>query len=136
MMAMETGAPRLEMIQARLMQCLYLLSSSRANQCWYTFGTTVHLIMALGLHRRKHSRAADVPGAYIEIECQKRVFWSAYIVDRYLSVILGRPRTLNDEDIDQELPDEINDEDMTPNGPRPTRSFGDCTESASIHHAK
>jgi hypothetical protein len=33
-----------------------------------------------------------------------------YILDKYLSIMFGRPRLLHDEDIDQELPDETNDE--------------------------
>lgn len=40
-----------------------------------------------------------------DIDCRKRVFWSAYTLDRYLSVILGRPRIFRDEDIDQSLPE-------------------------------
>jgi hypothetical protein len=35
MSSLESGPPRLETIQARLGQCLYLLSSSRANECWF-----------------------------------------------------------------------------------------------------
>ena len=37
----------------------------------------------------------------ITIECTKRVFWTAYTLDSYLSSSLGRPKALNDDDIDQ-----------------------------------
>lgn len=48
----------------------------------------------------------------LELELRKRIFWSVYTLDKYLSIMFGRPRLLHDEDIDQELPDEINDEDL------------------------
>ena len=85
------------------MQCLFLLSHSRINHCWSLFGTTAHLMLALGIHRKSrvenHSQVD-----YIDLECRKRTFWCAYNLDTYLSAALGRPRTFHDEDVDQELP--------------------------------
>ncbi|OKL55659.1 hypothetical protein UA08_08983 [Talaromyces atroroseus] len=112
MMSIETGPPALETIQVRLGICLFLLSSSRANQCWYMFGTTMQLVTALGLHRRQLSKMTRGGPAYVDQELRKRIFWSAYTLDKYLSVMFGRPRLLSDEDIDQDFPDEVNDEDM------------------------
>lgn len=85
------------------MQCLFLLSHSRINHCWSLFGTTAHLMLALGIHRKSR---VDTSGNvdYIDLECRKRTFWCAYNLDTYLSAALGRPRTFHDEDIDQELP--------------------------------
>jgi hypothetical protein len=40
----------------------------------------------------------------IILECRKRVFWVAYVMDRYLSAVLGRPMLIQDEDIDQVCP--------------------------------
>ena len=96
----ETGEIRLTIVQTRLCQCFYLLSQSRVNHCWGLFGTTAHLILALGIHRKRRletSTGVDL----IELECRKRVFWSAYGLDSYLSASLGRPRTFHDDDIDQ-----------------------------------
>lgn len=91
---------RLASVQARLVQCYYLLAQSRINQCWSLFGTTAHLALAIGLNR---SRCGDRPGQvdYIELECQRRTFWSAYVLDKFMSAALGRPMTLRDPDIDQ-----------------------------------
>ncbi len=96
----ETGEIRLTSVQARLCQCFYLLSESRINHCWSLFGTTAHLLLALGLHRR---RKRDSSNSYdmIDTECRKRVFWATYTLDNYLSAALGRPRTFHDDDIDQ-----------------------------------
>ncbi|KAH7383158.1 fungal-specific transcription factor domain protein [Cadophora sp. MPI-SDFR-AT-0126] len=132
MMSMQTGPPRLEMIQARMVQCLYLISSSRANQCLHTLGDVMYLVLATGLHRKRPKPVANI--SYIEQECQKRIFWSVYMLERYLCVMLGRPKTLHDEDIDQIFPDEINDEDMTAEGPIEGRRSKDCVITASILH--
>jgi hypothetical protein len=130
----EPGPPRLESVQARLAMCLYLLSTFRINECWYTFGMTALIVMAIGLHRKTNS-----PGKFglIDQECRKRAFWSAYILDRYLSVMKGRPSIFRDEDIDQEHPVNVNDEDMVFTDSKliaylPLRG----QLEASIHHVK
>lgn len=96
----ETGRIQLTSIQARLLQCLYLLSRSRINQCWSTFGIIVNLSVALGLNR-KQSHEVGGETDVVQIEGRKRTFWSAYILDKYLSCSLGRPQMFHDEDIDQ-----------------------------------
>ncbi|KAH7155972.1 fungal-specific transcription factor domain-containing protein [Dactylonectria macrodidyma] len=106
----EQGAVRLASVQARLCQCLWLLSQSRINHCWSLFGTVARLAIALGLHRNRHSSSDSM--TRLEIECRRRTFWSAYSLDNYLSMALGRPRTFNDKDIDQELPDSVDDDDI------------------------
>lgn len=104
----ERGQPKLESCQARLTMCLYLVSTFRLNECWYRFGMTALIIQALGLHIKKPSMVLDLA----ELECRKRVFWSAYILDRYLSVMKGRPRVFRDEDINQEYPANVCDDDL------------------------
>ncbi|KAH6669821.1 fungal-specific transcription factor domain-containing protein [Halenospora varia] len=105
----EPGPPTLESVQVRLALCLYLLSTSRINECWYTFGVTTFIVMALGLHRN-NSQYNSI--GLIESECRKRAFWSSYTLDRYLSVMKGRPRIFRDNDIDQEYPANVSDSDM------------------------
>ncbi|CAI6336210.1 unnamed protein product [Periconia digitata] len=131
----ETGYPTLESAQARLIQVLYLLTSCRMNQAWYTFGHTLLIISTLGLHRREHRRGRVSPRNFIEEQCRKRTFWVAYTLDKYLGVVFGRPRHYHDDDIDQDLPDPVNDEDMTVNGPRNIVT-DDCHINSLIYHAK
>lgn len=136
----EAGFPRLESAQARLIQVLYLLQTSRMNKGWYTFGSAFHVTLSLGMHRRRDQRR-DLPIArdhsdYISLQCCKRTFWVAYIIDRYLSVVFGRPRLYQDEDIDQDFPDQINDEDMTPQGPSLPEEPDDCYIDGLIMHAR
>ncbi|KAL4922880.1 hypothetical protein BDW62DRAFT_207531 [Aspergillus aurantiobrunneus] len=134
MLSMEFGPPCLETVQARLGQCLYLLSSSRANECWYTFGTAVQLVTAIGLHRRCAPKLSKKGITYLERELRKRILWSAYTLDKYLNVIFGRPRLLHDGDIDQELPDEVSDEDILQDDPAMRLGTADSMMIASVLH--
>ncbi|KAL4961604.1 Zn(II)2Cys6 transcription factor [Aspergillus stella-maris] len=85
----EVGFPVVESAQARLLQALYLLQMTRMNKAYYTVRNACHVI----------------------------ILWTAYIIDRYISVVLGRPRILHDDEVDQDFPDELNDEDMDHHGP-------------------
>ncbi|KAF4764502.1 hypothetical protein N7455_009664 [Penicillium solitum] len=136
----EMGFPRLESAQARLIQVLYLLQTARMNKGWYTFGNAFHITLSLGMHRRRDQKRnfpfTSKRQNYITSECYKRTFWVAYIIDKYLSVVFGRPRLYQDGDIDQNFPDNINDEDMTPQGPYISDDPADCYIDALIFHAK
>ncbi|ESZ90141.1 hypothetical protein SBOR_9479 [Sclerotinia borealis F-4128] len=107
----ETGPPQLASVQARLLQCYYLLSRGRINQCWSTFGTVVNLIFVLGIHR-KHSQEGIIN--LVDIECQKRVFWAAFTLDKFLSHALDdRPQLIELDNTDQDMPKLVNDRQLT-----------------------
>ncbi|KAH7043792.1 fungal-specific transcription factor domain-containing protein [Macrophomina phaseolina] len=129
----ETGPATLESVQARFAQVHYLLSTARSNQAWFAFGTTVQLAMALGLHRRRS--LGDKNESLIVRECQRRLFWSMYTTDRYMSVMFGRPRWIQDDDISQEYPLSVNDEDLKANE-IVTPAQNDCLEDAAVFHSK
>lgn len=131
----ERGRARLESVQARLALCLFLLHTSRPNQAWYHFGTTIQLVMALGLHRAT-AGPANQPQDFVVRECRKRAFWAASTLDTYLSVVLGRPPLIHLDDVDQKLPDAVEDEELTSNGVVAERAMKDSIIKASILHAQ
>ncbi|KAK8118186.1 uncharacterized protein PG998_006467, partial [Apiospora kogelbergensis] len=113
----EVGPPCLESTQARLVQVLYLLQTSRMNKAWYLLGATWQIGAALELHRKQSCRRGSYPPDYVTLQGHRRTFWVTYTIDAYLSVVLGRPRHIHDDDVDQELPAAIDDEDVGPKGP-------------------
>lgn len=118
----DVGPPCLESAQARLLQVLYLLQTARMNKAWCSLGSAWHIMAAMELHRRqgrKHCSSAASSIDYIALQGQRRTFWVAYTIDVYLSVVLGRPRHIHDDDVDQSLPDAVRDENMAPAGPLP-----------------
>ncbi|KAF2445783.1 hypothetical protein P171DRAFT_386601, partial [Karstenula rhodostoma CBS 690.94] len=133
----ERGSVRLASVQARLGQCFYLLTQSRINHCWSLFGTMAHLAFAIGLNRgRSCSPSSSID--FIELESRRRLFWVAYVLDKYLAAALGRPRTFKDEDIDQELPTLVNDADLTSHSitPSPSLGYSMPVMMAAIEHIK
>jgi hypothetical protein len=72
----------------------------------------------------------------IDVECRKRVFWAAYTLDNYLSAALGRPRTFHDEDIDQEMPSLVSDEEITSSRIITTPSKSQSIMLAPMYHAR
>ncbi|CZR52429.1 uncharacterized protein PAC_02306 [Phialocephala subalpina] len=128
----EDGAPTIESVQARLIQCHYLLSSSRPNQAWFTFGTAVQLTLALGLYQKRTVLECTSP---ITRECQRRLFWAIYTSDKYISIAIGRPTLIQEQLISQDLPEPVNDEDLTSTAILMSGET-DCMMDAPILHAQ
>ncbi|RAK95927.1 uncharacterized protein BO80DRAFT_246588 [Aspergillus ibericus CBS 121593] len=133
LLSLEMGAPSLASVQARFLMVLYLLSSSRAQKAWFTFGTAVQLMMALGLHSSRARINHDKDEDLVQRECQRRLVWCSYTLDKYMSVILGRPRLWKDEDLTEVLPTRINDDDLTRQERRLSKR--DCVMDAPVFHA-
>jgi hypothetical protein len=131
---METGLPHLDSAQARLIQVFYLLMTCRMNQAWFTFGTVLQLVSSLGLHRRV--RRPRQERDYVYRQCQKRTFWTTYVLDKYFGVLMGRPQHFHDDDIDQDFPDCVNDENMTATGFDASEDPDDCLIEAFVENAK
>jgi hypothetical protein len=106
----ESGSPSIASVQARLAMCLYLLSTFRMNECRFCFSFAATIVTSLGLHRRLSS--SSTKSCLLEREMRRRTFWCVYVLDGYLSVMLGRPRSFRDEDIDQPYPQNISDVDL------------------------
>ncbi|KAI6808034.1 hypothetical protein KC332_g13156 [Hortaea werneckii] len=133
----ETGRPRLESVQSRFAACLYLLHTSRPNEAWYLFGTTIQIALILGLHQRRSVENVQPGGDIIIQECRKRTFWAMSTLDTYLSIILGRPVLIHDADCDQQLPAELDDEELSkPDIISRSSSSRDRIIAASILHAR
>ncbi|KAL4922533.1 fungal-specific transcription factor domain-containing protein [Aspergillus aurantiobrunneus] len=132
LLSQEIGMPTLESAQARFLMVLYLLSSSRANKAWFTLGTAIQLMMALGLHSRRPRRDENEVDL-VQRECRRRIIWCSYTLDKYLGVILGRPRLWHDGDVDEELPARVNDIDLLPT--RIHNPKRDCVMDAPVFHA-
>ncbi|KAJ9633357.1 hypothetical protein H2204_007074 [Knufia peltigerae] len=107
----EPGPATLVSVQARLAMCLYLMSTFRINECRFSFSFVCTILTSIGLQRKPLSpNKLDL----VTLESRKRTFWCAYVLDGYLSAMLGQPRILHDGDIDQEYPRNIDDNDLVP----------------------
>jgi hypothetical protein len=89
-------------LQAAISVHLFLLSMLRLNSASRSMGLIVQAAFQLGLHR--------CPARYkqfdtVQKDMRRRLFWSIYSLERFLSQSLGLPIVLNDDDIDVCYPD-------------------------------
>jgi hypothetical protein len=136
LLSQETGPPRLESVQARFAAVQYLLSSSRPNKALFTCCTMVQLMQMVGIHRKQSERAGNPGSDSIPVEIHRRLFWCAFTLDKYLSIVMGRMPLLTVDYTNQTLPMIIDDEDLKSAGVRQQKaSHGrDCVLHATISH--
>lgn len=95
-------------LQALIFMILFLQCSARLTTCYSYIGIALRAALRMGLHRSFATQFSPV-----ERETRKRVFWVIRRLDIYAGAILGLPKSLSDEDIDQEYPLEVDDEYIT-----------------------
>lgn len=103
-----TDCRDLTSIQIILYMILFLQSSARLSTCYTYLGIVLRSAMRLGLHR-------SVSNAFnpVERELRKRIFWIIRKLEIYVGALLGLPQMLSNDDIDQEMPIEVDDEYIT-----------------------
>jgi hypothetical protein len=98
----------LEALQCLLLLLLYSLLSPTKAPMWYISGLCMRMCIDLGLHTERSINVCDLETPEVllanEIDNKRRLFWVTYAFDYNLSVILGRPFTLKDENIDVKYP--------------------------------
>lgn len=98
----------LRQIQAVVFMIMFLQSSAKLSTCYAYIGVALRSALRMGLHRSFTDGFNP-----IESETRKRVFWVIQRMDTYVGALLGLPHSLSAEDIDQELPAEVDDEYIT-----------------------
>lgn len=88
--------PTIRILQAAFGVQLFLTSLLRLNAASRVGGTIIRTAFHLGLHR------CPVRFSFsdAEIATRRRLFWSIYCLERYLSQALGIPLGIKDDDID------------------------------------
>ncbi|KAF2032377.1 hypothetical protein EK21DRAFT_60926 [Setomelanomma holmii] len=98
-------------LQAIIFMIQFLQSSAKLSTCYAYIGVALRSALRMGLHRSFNTSFNP-----IEAETRKRIFWVIRRMDSYVGAMLGLPRFLEDEDIDQEWPAEVDDDYITENG--------------------
>lgn len=101
-------------IQTVVMMIMYLQCLARISTCYLYVGIALRSAIKEGLHRnlsifQSLRRRLDP----IEIDTRKRLFYSIIKMDIYINSLLGLPRAIADDEYDQELPEELDDENIT-----------------------
>jgi hypothetical protein len=96
------------------MMSFYLVETNRPDAAYMYVTAAMHISIMLGAHR-----------GWVD-ERGKRVFWSVYCLDRWLSCLTGRPPTITDEAIQLPLPAD---------DPYVSRSCGSADGTSFADHA-
>lgn len=119
-------------LQTIVFMVMFLQSTANLSTCYSYIGIALRSALRMGLHRNIGGFKFNP----IEREVRKRVFWVIRKMDLYVSALLGFPNMLSGEDIDQELPLEIDDEFITKDGISPMPKDRISLYAASNAHAR
>ena len=119
-------------LQALMCMVMYLQCYGEISTCYTYISLATAACTRMGLHRSESSSQLNP----IDREVRKRVFWSLRTMATYVTTILGLPRMLSDDDIDQDLPLEVGDDCITED--RIDESFDNsmCPMTAANAHTK
>ncbi|KAK6358952.1 hypothetical protein TWF696_000124 [Orbilia brochopaga] len=88
-------------IQATLLLIQYALLEPSTYNPWYLIGVASRIMIDLGLHQDLQKSAKQTAN---EAELRRRIFYSVYTYDRYISMTYERPYSFSDEAISVRLP--------------------------------
>ncbi|KIW34590.1 uncharacterized protein PV07_01365 [Cladophialophora immunda] len=88
-------------LQALVAAQLYLVATMSLRAASTIGGTLTRVMYHAGFHRCAFRYPQLSPH---ECELRKRIFWTAYVLDRYLSQALGHPLGIQDSDLDVCIP--------------------------------
>ncbi|ORX59479.1 hypothetical protein DM01DRAFT_1332954 [Hesseltinella vesiculosa] len=92
--------PDISTIQILLLGALTSGDWGPKSTNWLAVSIAVKMAQDLGLHRSNNQWNASGERG----EARKRLWWSAYVIDRWVCAGLGRPLSVNDADCDLEYP--------------------------------
>ncbi|CAK7896480.1 activator of stress genes 1 [[Candida] anglica] len=125
-------------IQTIVMMVLYLQCSARLSTCYSYIGIALRSSLKEGLHRNlsifQNSKKNKLTP--IEIDTRKRLFYTIYKMDIYINSLLGLPRSIQEEEFDQELPEDLDDENITVDDIKFSNQVGLSSSGCANHHTK
>ncbi|KAG5654248.1 hypothetical protein H0H81_005491 [Sphagnurus paluster] len=94
----------------RYFDCVYHFCEGHDATQHAAFGEAAHIAVTLRMHEEASYDGLDP----IESEVRRRTFWLLFGADKSMSILLGRPICLRDEDCTVHFPKELDDEYITP----------------------
>ena len=95
---------------------IYFQSMGLMHSCYSYISLAIASAFRMGLHRCAVLKFFDP----IQQETRKRAFWVLQTMDTYVATMLGLPKNIRDEDLDQDFPLAVDDEYITAEEVLPT----------------
>lgn len=130
-----TNVGDISLIQTIVMMIMYLQCLARLSTCYLYIGIAMRSALKEGLHRnllifQSSKRRLDP----IEVDTRKRLFFTIYKMDIYINSLLGLPVSVNEDEFDQELPEDLDDENVTRGSYNFEEQSGRLSSSACANH--
>ena len=93
----------IEQVQAWILLAIYEFMRTNYRRAWKTAGRAFRLVQLMTLYRvdvpnsPNRERNGTVQADWIETEERRRIFWMAYILDRFVSIRDEWPLTINEQ---------------------------------------
>ncbi|OCK76458.1 hypothetical protein K432DRAFT_306326 [Lepidopterella palustris CBS 459.81] len=100
----------IEHAKASLLISIFLTEMNMKSAGWVWLGSAVCIAQDLGLNHETG------PWPVVEGELRRRVWWAIYAWDRILSLDVGRPLLIDDEECDVAFPSPVDDRHIQPQG--------------------
>ncbi|KAK1780857.1 fungal-specific transcription factor domain-containing protein [Copromyces sp. CBS 386.78] len=98
---LDTDEPSVDALQALLLLVTAFTAAGKGKKGYMLLANAVGMAMALELHREMDSSARVTP---VERETRRRLFWSCYLLDRFMVSGSKRPSLIRDKTILLRLP--------------------------------
>lgn len=109
-MFLSPGCVQNRKVRPIVSKLLYRQANSRS--CWTILGQAVRVAQSIGLHVENDDIDHTKLNHSLEIEERRRVWYSIYVLDRLLSLQLGRPPAIHDDDFNVPLPARAGDAEI------------------------
>jgi hypothetical protein len=96
------GSHTLDSIEEMTLLALYSLRSPTNAGIWYMIGLAMRTCIDLGLHLE----SSYTEGSPYGNQRKRRLFWSVYLLERFISLALRRPFSIAEHDIETRIPSE------------------------------
>ncbi|OWB54536.1 binding protein [[Candida] boidinii] len=103
---------QLNITKSLLLLSIYSFFNNDSEKSWFIIGTLTRLSISIGLNRSLKINSINL--SKFELEMKYRLFWSVYNIDRLISITVGKPFSINDDDINIPLPSPLSDDEIDP----------------------
>ncbi|KAI1810536.1 hypothetical protein GGS20DRAFT_174910 [Poronia punctata] len=97
----DTDEPTIDALQALLLLVIAYIAAGKGKKAYMLLANAIAMATALELHREADPNAPVTP---LERETKRRLFWSCYLLDRFLACGSRRPCLIGDKTIFLRLP--------------------------------
>ncbi|PCH04787.1 Transcription factor [Penicillium occitanis (nom. inval.)] len=123
------GCGDLAALEVLMLQVSYSFFNKIGPNTWILIGMAARMATGMGLHTAEQYKSLTVDLA----EHQKRLFFCLYMMDRVVSLALGRPFAIQDDDITVEPFADVDDENIQPDGIIPSTKLEPSTMAIPLH---